>query len=75
MTSTLQTILVTAFVALSVLYLARRVWRVLRHADDPCWGCEGCALKEMKNRQKSSKGKNPPCGDKKRPKKFGNVKQ
>lgn len=58
----LQTIIVAIAIALSVGYAAYRVWQAWRKASDPCFGCEGCALKGKIKEAGRSKSKLPPCG-------------
>lgn len=42
----MQTALTIFVLAAAVAYAAWRIYRVLSEADDPCKGCEGCALKK-----------------------------
>ena len=67
----MQTALVALAIALSVGYAAYRVWQALRKASDPCYGCEGCALREQIKTAKRHKHKKAPCEDKKNGQKFG----
>ena len=46
----MQTILVTIILTLSVAYAAYRIWRLLKHTNDPCAGCSGCAMKEARRK-------------------------
>jgi len=70
-----QALVVALILALSVGYAAYRVWQALRSASDPCYGCEGCALKEsLKASAHEKKGK-APCNGKKKGKKFGGTKK
>ena len=66
-----QTIIVIIIVGLSACYLGLHIWRSLTGADDPCKGCEGCALRDRKKSINPSDLENPPCKDKKMKEKFG----
>ena len=58
----MQTAIVIVIIALSVAYAVWRVYRFLQtSAEDPCAGCQGCALKELKRQ----KGENKHCTEKK----------
>ena len=46
----------------AVGYAARRIYINFRKAKDPCYGCSGCALKDMKRQQMK---KNNCCCEKK----------
>ena len=50
--------LVIVFVVLSsaVGYASYRIWQTLLHVGDPCRGCEGCALKDVKRADKRKRG-------------------
>ena len=50
-----QYIILGAILVLAVAYAAWRIYRAIRHANDPCYGCEGCALKDLKQQAKTKK--------------------
>jgi len=54
----IQTALVAVAVAASVGYAAWRVYRSLRAHDDPCATCQGCPLKEQKQKKQRCERKN-----------------
>ncbi len=56
--------LAAAIVLLSVAYAAWRVYLLLTSRQNPCDGCEGCALKGSKTRKEG-------CDKKKEAEKFG----
>ncbi|MBP5507880.1 MAG: FeoB-associated Cys-rich membrane protein [Prevotella sp.] len=56
---TLQHCIVILFVVMSVAYMTYRAWKAFRKASDPCHGCPGCALKDL--RKGVEKGMKPPC--------------
>lgn len=58
----IQYLIVTVILAIAVGYGAWRIYRALRMANDPCYGCEGCELKELR---KTALRKNKPCEEKK----------
>lgn len=43
-----QYIIVTAVLCAAIGYALWRAYQAVRHANDPCYGCSGCALKEIK---------------------------
>ena len=51
----IQYIIVAALLALAVMYAAWRIYRALQAAGDPCYGCEGCQLKELRDAQRRKK--------------------
>jgi len=59
---TTQYLIIIIVLAAAIGYAAWRIYLAIRHANDPCYGCEGCALKELKQQ---SRGKKTPCPDKK----------
>ena len=69
----IQYLIVAILLAFAVMYAAWRIYRALRAANDPCYGCEGCQLKEIRDAQRKGKsGLSPfgkrqkaPCGEKK----------
>ena len=54
-TMNVQYIILGAVLVLAVTYAGWRIYRALRHANDPCYGCEGCALKDLKQQAKTKK--------------------
>ncbi|MBO5627078.1 MAG: FeoB-associated Cys-rich membrane protein [Prevotella sp.] len=51
----MQYVIVAALLALAVGYAAWRIYRALRAAGDPCYGCEGCLLKELRDAHRKGK--------------------
>lgn len=49
----MQTFFVILILIASVGYAVRRVWLALRRRNSPCYGCEGCALREEMMRRRS----------------------
>ena len=49
----MQWILVTVCIVIACLYAVWRVRNVITNRKDPCAGCEGCALKDTKRRNKT----------------------
>ena len=39
----------------AVGYAARHIYINFKKANDPCYGCTGCALKDMKQKEKCEK--------------------
>ncbi|MBQ6378820.1 MAG: FeoB-associated Cys-rich membrane protein [Prevotella sp.] len=58
----MQTAMTIIIIALAVGYAAWRGYRAFRRANDPCYGCSGCALKEA---QKAACKKKADCYHKK----------
>lgn len=56
----MQLIIVIAVIALAIAYAAYRLYLSIKHAGDPCYGCDGCALKDVKKKKKHSKKKECP---------------
>lgn len=48
----IQTVLVAVIVAASVGYAAWRIYRSVAYHDDPCATCNGCPLKEQKQKKR-----------------------
>lgn len=46
----MQLAIVIAAIAAAVAYAARRLYLTVKRACDPCQGCDGCALKDVKMR-------------------------
>lgn len=69
----IQYLIVAILLAVAVMYAAWRIYRALRAANDPCYGCEGCQLKEIRDAQRKGKSslspfgkrQKAPCGEKK----------
>jgi len=55
-----QYILVGLVVCAAVLYAAKRIREVVLQRRDPCAGCSGCALREIKRKQFNKK-ETPKC--------------
>lgn len=49
----MQTFVVVLILIVAVGYAVRRVWLLLRRRNSPCYGCEGCALREEMMRRRS----------------------
>ncbi|MBR5350644.1 MAG: FeoB-associated Cys-rich membrane protein [Prevotella sp.] len=58
----IQYLIIIIVLAMAIGYAAWRIYLAIRHANDPCYGCAGCALKDIKRHQL---GKKTPCPDKK----------
>ena len=58
----MQKTLVIIILIASALYVGWWIFNVIRHANNPCHGCEGCQLKELKH---CPKHKKPDCCHKK----------
>lgn len=63
-----QWVIVAVVVGLSVIYLAYRLWRAIGAANDPCRGCEGCALRDEMRQRRGTKHKKTRCDKKNKPK-------
>jgi len=61
---TFQTVIVAFVLIASLAYACYWGYKVWNKAANPCAGCEGCALKDMKNQ----------CEQKKKGKMFGRIK-
>ena len=57
----MQTALVYTIIILSVAYAAWRIYSLLQAKHDPCAGCQGCTLKDIRRKN----GENRHCTDKK----------
>ena len=64
----MQTAVVIVVVIAASVYAAWRIREAVINANDPCRGCQGCALKDAKSR-------NQPCEKKKEAEKFGRKKK
>lgn len=49
----MQTLFVIFILIAAVGYAVRRVWLALKRRNSPCYGCEGCALREEMMRRRS----------------------
>ena len=58
----MQKLIVTLVILAAIGYATWWVYNTIHHADDPCYGCEGCPLKEAKQKAKHKK---PDCWHKK----------
>jgi hypothetical protein len=58
----MQSVITYLVIALAVGYAAWRAYLVFRRANDPCYGCSGCALKDV---QRAACKKNADCCHKK----------
>jgi len=56
---TVQYIIIGIAVVLSAAYVAYRVFNAIRHAGDPCYGCAGCALKDIQRKKHKNKKAKP----------------
>ena len=50
-----QLLLVGLVVAASAVYAGWRFYEAIRQTDDPCKGCQGCALREEKRKIEARK--------------------
>jgi len=57
-----QYVIIAAVLIIAVGYAAWRVFQALRHAGDPCYGCQGCQLQQLR-RQARKRGK---CSERRR---------
>ena len=57
----MQEILVIIAIVASILYAAWWVYERIRKSDDPCEGCTGCQLKELKDRAKECEKRKKSC--------------
>ena len=61
----LQYIITSFIIAIAVAYAVWRIYSELHHAPtDPCAGCQGCAMQELRRKN----GENRHCPEKKQPK-------
>ena len=51
----MQTTLTYLIIALAAGFALWRAYQVFRRANDPCYGCGGCALKELREASKKKK--------------------
>lgn len=58
----MQTLIVFAVVVCAVAYIGRRIYVAMMGQDNPCDGCAGCALKDIKaKRQRKIKHNDNDC--------------
>lgn len=48
----MQIAIVSIILLACTLYAGYRIRESIRHANDKCYGCSGCALKDLKNCKK-----------------------
>ena len=53
----MQTIILAIILVLCTGYAAFRIYKAIEHANDPCYGCEGCALREQMKKKQCDKRK------------------
>ena len=51
----MQELRVYLIILLAASYAAWRVYKALKAANDPCHGCEGCALRDIKRKKDCEK--------------------
>jgi hypothetical protein len=58
-----QNIIVGIIVLLAVIFVIKRIYRNIRHANDPCYGCGGCEIHRqlMEKRKTCNKNKHSNC--------------
>ncbi|GEM_PF-2228811 len=49
----MQTFIVILILIAAVGYAVWRIWLLLKRRNSPCYGCEGCALREEMMRRRS----------------------
>ena len=57
----MQNAVVAIILTLSVAYAAYYVWRIMKATHDPCAGCPGCAMKEVRRKNQENRH----CAEKK----------
>ena len=57
----MQEILVIIAIVASLAYATWWVYERIRKSDDPCEGCTGCQLKELKDRAKECEKRKKSC--------------
>ena len=53
----MQEIVIAIILLLCVGYAAYRIYRAVKRANDPCYGCEGCALRDQMKKKTCDKRK------------------
>ncbi|MBQ1854789.1 MAG: FeoB-associated Cys-rich membrane protein [Prevotella sp.] len=61
----MQTAIITVVLVLSVAYAAYRLHQAIKGANDPCYGCKGCALRQQMRQKQLENGEKHPCFEKK----------
>ena len=51
-----QYVVVAIVLTGAVVYAARLIYIRFKKANDPCYGCTGCALKDIKDKKNCEKG-------------------
>jgi hypothetical protein len=51
-----QLVVVAIVLIGAVGYAVRRIYINFKKANDPCYGCTGCALKDIKDKKNCEKG-------------------
>lgn len=61
----MQTIAAVIIIAAAVAYAIRSAYRTVKSAGDPCYGCDGCRIKEQmlkaKADRQAGKRQKPAC--------------
>jgi uncharacterized protein YpmB len=57
----MQIIIVIIAILLAIAYALWRIYSAIQRANDPCIGCAGCALKDVKQQMKYKKRQKPDC--------------
>ena len=53
----MQEITIAIILIVCVGYAARRIYLAVKRAKDPCYGCEGCALRDQMKKKSCDKRK------------------
>jgi hypothetical protein len=59
-----QYIIITIVLLTAIAYVLWRIILIIRHSNDKCYGCSGCAIHDQLMRQRGQ-GKRPLCYNKK----------
>lgn len=61
----IQTVIAVAAIIAAVAYAVRAAYRTVKSAGDPCYGCDGCRIKEQivkaKTLKRSGNRQKPAC--------------
>ncbi len=49
----MQIAIISIILFACLVYVGHRVREAIKHANDKCYGCSGCALKDLKNCNKT----------------------
>ncbi|WP_036859705.1 MULTISPECIES: hypothetical protein [Prevotellaceae] len=60
-----QYIIIGFVLCLSIGYAGYRIYQAIRHADDKCYGCKGCAIHDQLLLQQGKGKRKPSCYHKK----------